>query len=134
MIRLILFSVALCFTGHSFGQDLLVGSDYHMAKGDSLCKEGRFVEAKEHLKMALLSDKSNAELSYLMAQVHLKLDEIGPAEKQLRRASRIGYYKADVLLDSLSGRNAENQENVQFKKDLEEYLDQTGSSEREIKR
>lgn len=134
MLRFVLLSTALCFTSQSFGQDLLEGTDYHISKGESYYNQGMYPEAKEHLKKALLSTKSNAELSYLMARVHLKLEEISAARKQLRRASRIGYYKADVLLDSLSGRNADNQENVQFREDLEEYLENTGPPESKNRR
>ena len=111
--------------GLAGAQELLGGQEYNKAIGDSLFKEGRFQEAREYYRIALYSSKRNPELSYQMARVHIKLNEIPHAKRQLRRASRIGYHKADLLLDSLEGRTNENAENEVFKKELEEYLKRT---------
>lgn len=108
-----------------FAQDLLEGADYHQQKGDSLYKAGNYLEAKSHLTKALFSSKNNPDLYVLAARNSIKLQEISNAKRYLRRASRIGNYEADLLLDSLMGRSRNDQYNEQFEKDLENYFRQT---------
>ncbi|SRR5690606_12666788 len=124
-MRFLILLLLLVAPGLAGAQELLGGQEYNKAIGDSLFKEGRFQEAREYYRIALYSSKRNPELSYQMARVHIKLNEIPQAKRQLRRASRIGFYKADLLLDSLEGRNSENVENELFEKELEEYLRKT---------
>lgn len=106
-------------------QDLLEGADYHLEKGDSLYKAGNNLEAQAHLKKAVISSKNDPDLYVLLARVCIELQEIDNAKRYLRRASRIGNFEADLLLDSLMGRTRNEQYNEQFKKDLDTYLQQT---------
>lgn len=106
-------------------QDLLEGADYHREQGDSLYKAGNYTEAKSHLTKALFSSKNDPDLYVLAARNAIKLNETNHAKRYLRRASRIGNYEADLLLDSLLGRTRSDEYNEQFKKDLDNYFRHT---------
>lgn len=115
----------MLISGALLGQDLLIGVDYHYQKADSLYEVGNYEEALVHLRKGLLTSKNDADLNVLRAKCHLKLNEISLAQKYLRRASRIGSYKADKMLDSLESGSRRTEASEQFKEELEEYLNRT---------
>lgn len=108
-------------SGWLSAQDLLAGADYHRARGDSLYMAGNYSLAREHYKLALMSSKSDAELNYQIAKTYLKMNKRPYAIRHLRRASRIGYYKADLMLDSLYQRTNSEQERNQILKEMKNY-------------
>lgn len=124
-MRYLITLLILLATAGLSAQDLLEGAEYHENKGDSLYQAGNYQEAKSHLTKAIFSSKNDPDLYVLAARNAIKLQEINNAKRYLRRASRIGNYEADLLLDSLMGRSRNDEYNEQFEKDLDTYFRQT---------
>lgn len=93
-------------------------------QGDSLYRAGDYAGAVEKLTIAILTKKSDPDVFLLRARAYIKLGDIKKAKRDLRSAQRIGNYRADMLMDSLVGRPAEQQD-AEFKNDLEKYLRET---------
>lgn len=122
MIRLLWITVLLFCASFSSAQGVLMGADVNAAYGDTAFQNGDFDEAIRQYSLALVSKKSDPDLYYMRAQSYLQKNYISKAKNDLRRASRIGSYKSDLLLDSLLGRTGRDESREQFENDLERYL------------
>lgn len=121
-MRILILFIILLYPAALFSQDLQMGKAYHVNVADSLYAIGDYNGAQMHYKLALISIKNDAVLNYKLAKTYLKLNQPRPATKHLKRAKRIGYYRADLLLDSLSGFSGGNeQERELILKEMQEY-------------
>lgn len=108
------------------GQELSQKSKRQLEEAQIYYKKGLYEDAISLVKMTLLTNTKQTDLHIFAAQCYLKLDDPVRAERHLRKAARIGSYKADQMLDSLRGRMKSPIDET-FKDDLEEYLQETAT-------
>ncbi len=123
-MRLLLIFIGAClfFTAKAQDVQLLKGAEHQYELAQEAYAEERYNEALKYLNTSIMSTKRNTDMYILRAKVFLAINENKRALRDLHKASRIGSYKADLMLDSLLGRTKETKSNQQFMEDLEEYL------------
>lgn len=125
MARVLLFLILLLTGKTAFTQKedhTFAGYEFHLEQAQEAMANGDYETARQHLSSGILTKKSDADLYLLRAKCYIELDNISQARRDLRRASRIGSYKADQLLDSISGKQS-NSADERFRNDLNRYLE-----------
>ncbi|TVR38645.1 MAG: hypothetical protein EA392_09220 [Cryomorphaceae bacterium] len=125
-MRIFLILIGTCLVLSTNAQDvqILKGAEHQYELAKEAYAEERYDEALKYLNTSIMSTKRNPDMYILRAKVLLKINQNKRALRDLNKASRIGSYKADLMLDSLLGRSKDTKSNQQFIEDLEEYLNE----------
>lgn len=105
-------------------QNLSNKSQQQVEEAQLYYEAGRYEEALQLIKKVLFRTTRQPDLQIFAARCYLAMNDPYNAERHLRKASKIGSYKADLLLDSLRHQHSPAL-NEEFKNDLEEYLQET---------
>jgi Tfp pilus assembly protein PilF len=125
MARLIILSTLLIICSSAVAQkedNTFAGYEFHLEQAREAMAAGNYESARQHLSSGILTKKSDADMYLLRAKCYIELGNISQAKRDLRRASRIGSYKADQLLDSIAGKSSDSADE-RFKNDLNRYLE-----------
>lgn len=125
MKHILFIGLVMFCTSGTYAQQFVMGADVNTAYGDTAYHAGDYDEAIKQYSWALVTKKTDPDLYYKRARAYIKQDIISKAKRDLKRASRIGSYKSDLLLDSLMGRTGGDESREQFEQDLEKYLKST---------